>query len=111
MNKNFINATLIGVLLGGSAAIIVYETGVKIGDWFDRRRRKKKIIENIKDKEEEFNNFVEEAKEEKINLKDLDKYSDKKIKRILELTYYFKIYKNINNVIDILKESQEKKKG
>ncbi len=69
---------------------------------------RKKIIENIKDKEEEFNNFV---KEENINLKDLDKYSDEKLKRVLVLTCYFNICKGINDIVDILKKSQEKKKG
>jgi uncharacterized membrane protein YhiD involved in acid resistance len=104
-SKEFINAAIIGC----STAIIVYEAGEKICNWFDRRRRKRKIIENIKDKEEEFNNFVEEIKEEKINLKDLDKYSDEKLKRIFELTYYFKIYKNLNDIIDILERSLQEK--
>ena len=103
--KEFINAAIIGC----STAIIVYEASVKICNWLDRRWRKKKIIENIKDEDEEFNNFAEEVKEEKINLKDLDKYSDEKIKRVWELTCYFKIYKNINDIIDILKKSQEEK--
>ena len=102
MKKSFIIAI---------AAIIACQTGSKIYDWFERKRKKKKIIENIKDEEEEFNNFAEEVKEEKINLRDLDKYSDEKLKRILELTCYFKINKGVENIIDILKKSQEKKKG
>ena len=68
-----------------------------------------KLLENIKDEEEEFNNFAEEVKEEKINLKDLDKYSDKKIKKVWELTCYFKIYKNVNDIIDILKNHKKRK--
>ena len=99
--KEFINAALIGC----STAIIVYEASVKICDRLDRKRRKKKIIENIKEEVKEFNDFTKEN----INLKDLDKYSDEKLKRVLELTYYFKINKYLNDIIDILKKSQEEK--
>ena len=125
--KEFISAAIIGC----STAIIVYEAGEKICNWFDRRRRKRKIIENIKeDGVEEFINFIEDTKENilknpgkygEVNLKkilklkedilkkDLDKYSDEDLKGILKLTYYFKIYKNVNDIIDILEKSLQEK--
>jgi hypothetical protein len=96
-------------IINAALMVIVYEASERIFDWLERKRRIRKIVENI-DKEEEFTNFAE-IEGVRVNLKDLDKYSDEKLMRVLELTYYFNICKGVNNIINILKKSQEKKKG
>ncbi len=104
-----------GLAIGLSVGLGVYEVGKWIDEKIQKKLLKKWIIKNLYeggDLEAEFNKFAKFTKnlDSQIKKTELKKYSYEKLMKIKILICQFKILRNVEGIIQVIKTNGEKEK-